>query len=274
MITSPQNDRIKELRKLHDKKHRERSGRFVAEGEDLVRAALNARWQPLALYCVPEAPEDLRGRPETESVDEAVLASASVLGSGSRVIGLFEERWSSAVGDYRLGVYLDAIADPGNVGTVLRSAVAFADGPVILGPGCADPYSPKAVRASMGAVFARPPARADVSELAHLPARRVALDPACEFAIRDVGTEGSVVLCVGAERRGLSTEVSAVADERAAIPMRAGGAESLNAGVAASIALYELSTARSGSGSADLQGGVHRPGNRPGATGESAANQK
>src|SRR5204863_3984893 len=83
----------------------------------------------------------------------------SSLGSGTRVVGVYLERWSEPGGD--LSVYLHGVRDPGNVGTIIRSAHALADGPVILGPDCADPYGPKAVRASMGSIFARPPARAD-----------------------------------------------------------------------------------------------------------------
>src|SRR5205807_10484282 len=96
-------------------------------------------------------------------VGPSLLDAVSTLGSGTRVIGVFRQRWSEPGGD--LSVYLHGVGDPGNVGTVIRSAHAFADGPVVLGPGCADPWSPKAARASMGSVFALPPARATLDEL-------------------------------------------------------------------------------------------------------------
>src|SRR5207244_1939364 len=105
-------------------------------------------------------------------VDAKLLQAASALGSGSRVVGVYRQRWSRPGG--AVSVYLHHVGDPGNVGTVIRSAHAFADGPVILGPGCADPYSPNAVRASMGSLFARPPARARVEEL---DGTQVGLDP-------------------------------------------------------------------------------------------------
>ena len=74
------------------------------------------------------------------------------------MIGVYRERWSEPGG--LLSVWLDGIKDPGNIGTIIRSAHALCDGPVVIGPRCADPYGPKAVRASMGSIFARPPARA------------------------------------------------------------------------------------------------------------------
>lgn len=267
VITSNQNERVKQLRKLQDKKHRAATGLFAAEGEDLVRAALDAGRRPVELFCVADAPADLASHEAALAIEAGVLDSASALGSGSRVIGIFEQQWSDLTAEYALAVFLDAIADPGNVGTVLRSALAFSDGPVILGPDCADPFSPKAVRASMGAVFARPPARATAAELAQLPARRVALEGSAKLPLSAVaGAELDVrptIVCVGAERTGLSAATLAAADETAAIPMLAGGPESLNAAIAASIALYELGRGLP----ADLQGAVHTTGESASTTG-------
>lgn len=252
MITSSQNEQLKALRKLRHKKHRERTESFAAEGEDLVFSALAAGRTPSVLFCTPDAPPALSGRTESVAVSQEVLDGVSGLGSGSRVIGVFEQRWSVPGSEFRLAVFLDGVADPGNVGAVLRSALAFADGPVILGPGCADPFSPKAVRAAMGALFARPPARASVAELTGLPARLIALDASGVVAVRDFaagGTQGGenalekqepTVICVGAEREGLSEETLAAAAQTVSIGMRSAGPQSLNAAVAASIALYEI----------------------------------
>src|SRR4051794_41877987 len=104
----------------------------------------------------------------------------SALGSGSRVVGVYEERWSEPGGD--LAVYLHGVHDPGNVGTIIRSTHALADGPVILGPDCADPYGPKAGRARMGSIFARPPARAGFGSI---PATTVALDHPADQPLAD-----------------------------------------------------------------------------------------
>src|SRR3954467_8230287 len=147
MITSKDNAQLKTIRKLLSKR---RDGLFVAEGEDLIEAAAAAGWEPVIL---------LRA-----GVDVEADLMPSGLGSGSRVVGVYEERWVEP-GGADLAVYLHGVHDPGNVGTIIRSAHALADGPVILGPECADPYGPKAVRASMGSVFARPPARAQFEAL-------------------------------------------------------------------------------------------------------------
>src|SRR6476620_11568485 len=161
-IASPQNPRIRALRRLHTNRERARSGRFLAEGEDLVAAAALAGRPALEGYRV--AGSDLGG-PGFIDVEQKTLAGASSLGSGTRVIGVYEQRWVDAAGP--LCVYLHGVADPGNVGTVLRAAQAFEASCVALGPGCADPHSPKAVRASMGAIFAVALAR--VASPAELP---------------------------------------------------------------------------------------------------------
>jgi TrmH family RNA methyltransferase len=121
------------------------------------------------------------------------------------------------------------------VGTIVRSAHALADGPVILGPDCADPYGPKAVRASMGSIFARPPAR---GRFESLTGATVALDPSAEQTLADVQVGPPVVLCVGGERRGLPAELHAT--HRARIPLRSDGPDSLNAAISAAIALYRM----------------------------------
>ena len=225
MITSPHNEQLKTIRKLQDKKHRERSGLFVAEGEDLVDAAAAAGWEPDLLLVAGE------------DVEPELLAAVSALGSGTRVVGVYAQRWSEPGGD--LSVYLHAVRDPGNVGTVIRSAHALCDGPVVLGPDCADPWSPKAVRASMGSVFARPPARAAFKELRGMT---VALERGAGLALRQLEPRPPVVLGVGGERDGLPREVAETASVRAEIPLRDDGPDSLNAAMAATVALYELGT--------------------------------
>ena len=167
-IASPHNPRLKAVRRLRGKRERARRGCFVVEGEDLIAAAGQAGARALEGYRL--AGSEL-GEDSFLDVERSALASVSTLGSGTRVIGVYEQRWGAAVGP--LCVYLHGVADPGNVGTVLRSARAFGASCVALGPGCADPYSPKAVRASMGAIFAVALAR--VEDVGELPGERIAL---------------------------------------------------------------------------------------------------
>ena len=142
-----------------------------------------------------------------------------------------------------MSVYLHGVGDPGNVGTVMRSAHALADGPVVLGPACADPFSPKAVRAGMGSLFTRPPARAGFEELA---GTRVALEAQADRPLGALEAGTPLVLCLGAEREGLPPELLEQAHERVRIPLRPGGPESLNVAMAATVALYEVATRMAG----------------------------
>jgi RNA methyltransferase, TrmH family len=230
-ITSHQNPALKQLRRLQSKRDRERSGLFAAEGEDLIAAAAQAGWSAIEGYRVTGSG---LGGEDFVDVEEAALAGVSTLGSGTRVIGVYEQRWAqTATGP--LCVYLHGVGDPGNVGTVLRSASAFGASSVALGPGCTDPYGPKAVRASMGAIFAVEIAR--VESVAELPGERVAL--VAHAGERLGGLPSPVTLLVGAERDGLPEEVLAACERVAHIPID-GGAESLNAAMAATVALYEM----------------------------------
>jgi RNA methyltransferase, TrmH family len=225
MITSPDNAQLKQIRKLQRKKERTASGLFAAEGEDLVAAAAAAGWQPEMLL-----------RADVD-VEPHLLERVSALGSGARVIGVYRQRLSEPRGDVSL--FLHGVSDPGNIGTTIRAAHAFCDGPVILGPGCADPWSPKAVRASMGSVFSRPPATARLADLAGF---KLALDGGAPATLEDAAAaaRAPVVLCLGAERLGLPEDLLRDADAAARIPLAEGGPASLNVAMAATVALYEL----------------------------------
>lgn len=225
MITSTHNDKLKALRRLR----RRRDGRFVAEGEDLVAAADAACWPALERYVA--AGSGLEG----EEVEPAVLAKVSALGSGTRALAVYRERWAPAPAGPRC-VALWGVRDPGNVGAVLRSALAFGASSVALGPGCADPYGPKAVRAAMGALFAVPVAR--VRRIDELPGETIALVARAGAPLRAVGGRASATIVVGAEREGLPAEVVEGCDRTAHVPI---ASESLNAAMAATVALYELS---------------------------------
>ena len=215
MITSPQNDKLKEIRRLQ----RRHEDRFVAEGEDLLAAAEAAAW-PAIERLVADV-----------DVEADVLAKLSGLASGTRALAVYEERWLDAPAG-PLCVALWGVKDPGNVGTILRSAHAFGASSVAIGPDTADPYGPKAVRASMGAIFAVPVAR--VADVAALPGPIVALEAGAPEPLRGPSA-GSLV--VGAEREGLSPAVVAACDRAHRIPIAAG--DSLNAAMAATVALYE-----------------------------------
>jgi RNA methyltransferase, TrmH family len=242
-IQSPHNPRLKAVRHLHTKRGRARSATFLAEGEDLIAAAARAGRPALEGYRL--AGSGLGGE-HFHDVERAALASVSALGSGTRVMAVYEQRWGTPRGP--LCVYLHRVGDPGNVGTVLRSAVAFGASCVALGPGCADPHGDKAVRASMGAIFTVELARA--GSIAELPGERIALVPDAQEVLRGPSGEDApaVTLLIGAERDGLPAELLAACDRFARIPI---ASDSLNAAMAATVALYEM-TARSNPPAQDI----------------------
>lgn len=223
------------------------TGLFLAEGEDIVAEGLSAAILPVETFVSSDRPPPqglaarlARGGPLHEVTDE-VMSHLSELGHPARVIAVFD---SAALPDApkapTLSVHLDQVTDPGNVGTVIRAAAAFGAGRVSLSRGCADPYSGKAVRASMGAVF-----HVSLALAAALPSegRRLALAASADTVIWDVDLTEPVTVVVGSEREGVSPQALAACDLVAAIPQTA-GAESLNAAAAATIALYEASRQR------------------------------
>ena len=220
MITSAHNPKLKLVhRLLESRRQREKEGLFVAEGEDLVQAADDAGVDPLEVF---RAGED---------VEPELLAKISTMGHPPRVMALFR-RESLPRGVEPVSLSLWRVGDPGNLGTILRTADAFGAS-VALSAGCADPTSPKALRASAGAVF-----RVPLADFDEPNGRRVALvsHGGTPLARLDPGVPVSYVL--GAEREGLPDDIMAACDETATIPL-AENAESLNVAVAAAIALYE-----------------------------------
>lgn len=167
-----------------------------------------------------------------EDVDPALLAEVSTLAHPPRVIAVYRRgHLPHGVRPVTLGLW--HVADPGNVGTLLRAADAFGAG-VALSDGCADPTGPKAVRASMGSLF-----RVPLSGFDEPSGNRVALVPSRGIPLPELDSGGDIVLVLGAEREGLPAEVLDRCDERASIP-QPGGGESLNVAMAGAIALYEL----------------------------------
>jgi TrmH family RNA methyltransferase len=241
-IESKDNEKLKLVRKLRERKHREREGLFATEGEDLLEAGLAAGAEPrfvLVAGGADGAASVLDGAGSAFDAYEAapdLLASVSSLGSGTRAIAV----WARPAEKPLVApcVYLDGVGDPGNVGTIVRTAHALLDATVALGPGCADAFGPKATRASMGSLFARPPATVAGVEATLEP--RVAL-----VAHGGDGLDaltGAATLCLGAERDGLRPEVVAACAASVTIPMR-GGAESLNVAAAAAVACARMSEA-------------------------------
>jgi TrmH family RNA methyltransferase len=244
MIESKDNEKLRLVRKLQVRKHRVRQGLFATEGEDLLEAGLAAGARPQFVLVAAGAgiPD---GDMPVDVVKEDLLDGVSVLGSGTRAIAVWPLAKSAAPG--APCVYLDGVGDPGNVGAIIRTAHALLDATVALGPDCADPYSPKATRASTGSVFARPPAL--VAGVEGTPGPRVALVAHGGEGLAALAGAGTV--CLGAEREGLRPEVLAACDRVATIPLQ-GAAESLNVAAAAAIACERLAALGAAQGGARL----------------------
>ncbi len=167
-------------------------------------------------------------------VEPQLLDGVSSLGSGTRVIGVYPKTWSQSTDGFT--VYLDGITDPGNVGAIIRTTEALVDARVVIGPGTADPYGPKAVRASMGSVFSQ---ELMVGSVTDVPPPVVGLVAHGGAAPDDEPVMG---ICLGSERGGLPAEVVSSCDRLWTIPVRP-GVESLNVAAAAAIALGRISSA-------------------------------
>ena len=229
MITSPTNPRLRLVRRLlTSRRQREREGLFVCEGEDLVDAAREQGIEPVEVLVA------------AEDVDARLLADVSTLAHPPRVIGVFRRSDLARAQTTQLTVALWRVADPGNIGTLVRAADAFGAA-VALSPGCADPTAPKALRASAGAIF-----RVALGRFDDAPRPWIALDARASSPLADLDVTEPLTFVLGAEREGLPDHVVARCDDRAAIP-QSPTAESLNVAMAGTVALYELSRRRAGS---------------------------
>lgn len=220
MITSRDNEKLKLVRKLAERRWRDKLGLFVCEGEDLVEAARAAGIEPVELLVAGG------------TVEPRLLAEVSTLAHPARVIAVYRR------GDLPLGfrdrvVALWRVADPGNVGTLIRAADAF-DASIALSPGSADPTGPKALRASAGAVF-----RVPTGDFEEAPRPWIGLLPRGGTPLPHLELEGPTTFVLGAEREGLPAEIVGACDALATIP-QAEAAESLNVAMAGTIALYEV----------------------------------
>ena len=237
-IRTTRNPRLQRVRALQRTTERRDNGVFVVEGEDLVDAAIRAGAQFDDLLVSEDfvAPHIVGIVPLV--VQTEILATLSSVRSGSRVIGVVRRESLPTPPKTLTGVALAlcGVGDPGNVGTLLRSAAAFNTEVVVLGAPAADPTSPKAVRAGMGATFFVPTLTLDDPADAYPEARLVALDGAGETDLNDVDFAGPVVIALGAERGGLPHSIRKRADVICRIP-QSDKVESLNVAAAGAIVL-------------------------------------
>lgn len=249
MITSVHNERVKTIRSLGRRRVRQREGRFVVEGTRLAGEAMRAGIKPaLAFYTETwaETPAGRRLLPWLADAQEGswpasepVLAACADTQAPQGVLVVLP--FVSLPPGPGLILILDQLRDPGNLGTILRSAEAAGVGQVILSPGTVDLYNPKVVRGGMGAHFRLPVTRLDWPAIAVAVAERQVwlADAAGEVAYDDVDWRQPAALIIGGEAAGAGKEAAGLATGRISIPM-AGETESLNAAMAATAILFEM----------------------------------
>lgn len=253
-VTSLANPLVKDIRALALKKHRDESGLFVAEGQKLVRDALDGGWPIHVLaYAAASAGDREIGAlaAATKAAGGTVLeASASVMEKITRrenfqnVVGVFRQRFAPErlVGRDGIWVALDRVRDPGNLGTIVRTADAAGIHGVALVGASADPFSLEAVRATMGSIFHVPLARTSEDGLIQAAKRHGArlvgthLSGAIDY--READYRPPLILLMGNEQQGLTETLAAACDELVRIPMR-GKADSLNLAVSTGLVVYE-----------------------------------
>ncbi len=174
-------------------------------------------------------------------VSEGVFKRLSHTDSPQGIIAFAPKPWAQLSESllHEKIIILDGIQDPGNVGTIVRTAEAFGIGMVIITEGSASPFSPKAVRASMGSCLSVKIATASTSELKHIPHTLFSLSPYGRLSLSKLRSSGRIALCLGREGTGISPDLMKISQESVRIPIS--GAESLNVAVAAGIAMAYLS---------------------------------
>lgn len=253
-ISSVQNPKVKQWTKLHNRKEREKTGLFLVEGPHLVEEALGCgRVETLILEEEKDVPSWLDSIPNPV---QQILVSSSVMkkiGETETPQGIVAvvrmEKEPLIPSEGFLYLLLDRVQDPGNLGTLIRTADAAGFDGVVIGKGSADPYNGKSLRSSMGSLFHLPVFQIDAIKYLqdlrrNFPEVKIIGTSLQESRPYDgVSYEGSTVVVIGNEGSGVSPEVLKLADQNVIIPIY-GKAESLNAAIAGSIIMYEAARQR------------------------------
>lgn len=258
VITSLQNEQVKFIRSLDMRKVRRETGLFSVEGAALIVTARDSGWLPRTLiYAAGEKQRPIVGGlvewalaagADCLEVTEAIIAKLASKENPQNVMAVFEQRWASppvAAAAPAGGAWLalEQVRDPGNLGTIIRTADAVGVGGIVLIGASCDPYSPEAARATMGSIFSVPVARLDhpsfLQWLASWPGDVVGTHLSGTDDFRKVAYRSPTLLVMGSEGAGLSSELTAACTRLVKIPM-AGRLDSLNLAVATALALYQI----------------------------------
>lgn len=241
VITSLENDRVKDLVRLQQKKYRDLTGTYLVEGEHLVEEAYKNE-AILQIICLEEV--DLYSEFDRLVVSYDVMKKISSLDTPPNIMALCQKKtYENIVGEKIL--LLDGIQDPGNLGTMIRSSLAFGVTSIILSPNCVDLYNPKVIRGTQGMMFHLPILSMDtksaisIMKESGIPVYGTSVVNGVDASTLPAEKKNKYCLIMGNEGSGLSSEVFDLCDQNLYIKMNS-KVESLNVGVACSILLYEL----------------------------------
>lgn len=244
MITSVKNEKVKNWKKLHHRKNRMKTNSFLIDGFHLIQEALHSDWTVKELiieegFTLPSGVENI----PMEFVTENVMREISQTQTPQGIIAVVEIKEEKNQRKGQLVILLDAIQDPGNLGTIIRTADAAGVDAVILGEGCVDLYNDKVIRATQGSLFHLPINISPLEQEIHTLKTKgftvlaTALQDAVEYT--QITSKERVALVLGNEGAGVSPEILQMADQRIHIPIY-GKAESLNVGIASGILMYHF----------------------------------
>ena len=255
-ITSMKNPMIKEIKSLYRKKERMKSKSFIIEGIKIIEEAIDHSYPIKNIIYTdklmdtkggPEFYQTIRDREELIYVGDNIFKEISDTENPQGVLAIakfqFEDLDKLKDKENPALIFLDRLQDPGNMGTIIRTADAFNFDGLIITDGSVDPYNPKVVRATMGSIFRLPiyyieDSLRGLNKLKENRLRIISTSLEGSLPIYDIDYSGGFVLVIGNESTGVSDEIFSLSDRLIRIPMP-GKAESLNAGVAASIIMYE-----------------------------------
>lgn len=258
LITSLTNERVKAIRALEMRKERKETGLFAAEGASLLISARDAgaELQTIVFRAGTQDAGVTKGliawaeqsNAEILEVSDAVLGKISSKDNPQTVLGVFKQRFAPAVQPQTVGkqatwLALEEVRDPGNLGTILRTADAAGCAGIMLIGTCCDPYAPECVRATMGSIFAVPLVKLEkqtfVDLLGRWPGDIIATDLSAKQDFRAVSYRAPELIVMGSEGPGLSLELAQTATVRVKIPM-SGQLDSLNLAVATALTIYQV----------------------------------
>ncbi len=238
LYTSIENKKMKEIKKLNTKKYRDQTGLFLVEGEHLILEAYQTGY---LMELILKEGSTCTLNAQKSYVTESVLKRLTELESPPSMLGICKKKEASKIGNHIL--LLDDIQDPGNLGTIIRSAVAFHVDTIILGLGCVDLYNAKTIRSTQGMLFhidiLRQSLHQTILELKKQDYKILGTKVTNGKKIKDIEKLQKFAIIMGNEGNGVSQELLNACDEYLYIPCNE-LCESLNVGVATSIILYEL----------------------------------